>query len=292
MDTHEPHVTAFFDPATSSLSYVVADPASNHALVVDPVLDFDAKSARIGSASLDRLAQALSGKTVDWIIETHPHADHLSGSAVLQKRVGGRTAIGTHVTEVQKHWAAKFEFEPEFRCDGSQFDRLLRDGDVLEIGGLRATVRDTPGHTPACTSLLVAGKSGRIHAFVGDVLFMPDSGTARTDFPGGSAQTLYRSIRLLLDLPGDTLIYAAHDYQPNGRGLAYCASVAEQRAGNIHVKDGVGADAFVALREARDRTLDTPNLLLPAIQINIRGGQMPPESAKGNRFLKLPLVPL
>jgi glyoxylase-like metal-dependent hydrolase (beta-lactamase superfamily II) len=292
MDTHEPHVTAFFDPATSSLSYVVADPAGNHALVVDPVLDFDAKSAKLGTASLDRLAPALAGKTVDWIVDTHPHADHLSGSAVLQKRVGGRTAIGAGVVEVQKHWAEKFEFEPAFRCDGSQFDRLLHDGDALEIGSLRATVRDTPGHTPACTSLLVAGKSGRIHAFVGDVLFMPDSGTARTDFPGGSAQALYRSIRMLLDLPGDTLIYTAHDYQPGGRALAYCASVAEQRAGNIHVKDGVDAAAYVALREARDRTLDTPNLLLPAIQINIRGGQMPPASAKGNRFLKLPLAPL
>jgi glyoxylase-like metal-dependent hydrolase (beta-lactamase superfamily II) len=290
MDAHEPHVTAFFDDATSSLSYMVADPASKHALVVDPVLDFDAKSGRLGSASVDRLAKALAGKTVDWIVDTHPHADHLSGSAVLQSRVGGRTAIGAGVAEVQKHWAARFEFEPEFRCDGSQFDRLLCDGDVIEIGGLRATSRDTPGHTPACTSLLVEGASGRIHAFVGDVLFMPDSGTARTDFPGGSAQTLYRSIRKLLDLPGDTLIYTAHDYQPGGRALAYCASVAEQRAGNIHVKDGVGADAFVALREARDRTLDTPNLLLPAIQINIRGGRLPPASANGNRFLKLPVA--
>ncbi len=292
MDTHEPHVTAFFDEATSSLSYVVADPSSNHVLVVDPVLDFDAKSARLGSASVDQLVQAVAGKNVDWIVDTHPHADHLSGSAVLQQRIGGRTAIGAGVTEVQKHWAAKFEFEPEFRCDGSQFDRLLHDGDVLEIGGLRATSRDTPGHTPACTGLLVTGKSGRIHAFVGDVLFMPDSGTARTDFPGGSARTLYRSIRKLLDLPGDTLIYTAHDYQPGGRALAYCSTVAEQRAGNIHVKDGVDEGAYVALREARDRTLDTPNLLLPAIQINIRGGQMPPASTKGNRFLKLPLVEL
>jgi glyoxylase-like metal-dependent hydrolase (beta-lactamase superfamily II) len=289
MEFGEPQITAFFDKATSTLSYLVADPQSAHALIVDPVLDFDARSGRISTSSVDRLAAAAAAKTIDWIVETHPHADHLTGAVALRAKTGGRIAIGRGVTNVQRHWAEVFEFEPDFRSDGHQFDRLLDDGDVLEIGSLRVQVFDTPGHTPACTTLVVQGTAGRKHAFVGDILFMPDSGTARADFPGGSARTLYRSIRRVLDLPGDTLVYTAHDYQPGGRALAYCASVAEQRLSNIHVKDGIDEDAYVALREARDRTLDMPTLLLPAIQINIRGGEMPPASAGGRRYLKLPL---
>jgi len=289
MDRDEPQITALFDKATSTLSYLVADPQSAHALVVDPVLDFDARAGRLSHASVDRLATAASARTVDWIVETHPHADHLTGAVALRARTGGKIAIGRGVTDVQRHWADLFEFEPAFRCDGSQFDRLLDDGDTLEIGSLRARIFDTPGHTPACTTLVVEGRSGRLHAFVGDMLFMPDQGTARADFPGGSARTLYRSIRRILDLPGDTLVYTAHDYQPGGRALAYCATVAEQRASNIHVKDGIDEDAYVALREARDKTLDAPALLLPALQVNIRGGELPPASPAGRRFLKLPV---
>jgi glyoxylase-like metal-dependent hydrolase (beta-lactamase superfamily II) len=289
MGTGEPEITAFFDEATSSLSYLVADPATGHALVVDPLYDYAASSARLSAASVEKIAAAAAGKRIDWIVETHPHADHVSGAVALRTLAGGRIAIGAGVVEVQKSWGDRLELEPEFRRDGSQFDRLLRDGDVLECGDLRARVIDTPGHTPACTTLAVSGPSGRLHAFVGDLLFMPDGGTARTDFPGGSARTLYRSIRRILDLPGDTLLYTAHDYRPGGRALAWASSVAEQRAANIHVKDGVDEAAFVAMREARDRTLDTPNLLLPAIQINIRGGALPPASTRGARFLKIPL---
>lgn len=289
MESGEPQITAFFDKATSTLSYLVADPSSARALIVDPVLDFDTRAGRLSSASVDRLATAAAAMSIDWIVETHPHADHLSGAVALRAKTGGKIAIGRGVAEVQRHWAALFEFEPEFRRDGSQFDRLLDDGDVLEIGSLRAQVLNTPGHTPACTTLVVEGKSGRKHAFVGDMLFMPDQGTARADFPGGSARTLFRSIRRIFDLPGDTLVYTAHDYQPGGRALAYCSSVAQQRASNIHVKDGIDEDAYVALREARDKTLDAPALLLPAIQVNIRGGELPPASATGRRFLKLPL---
>jgi glyoxylase-like metal-dependent hydrolase (beta-lactamase superfamily II) len=238
---------------------------------------------------VEAIARAAAGKRVDWIVETHPHADHLSGAQWLRERLGAKIAIGAGIVEVQQAWAPIFDVEAGFARDGSQFDRLLRDGDVFDVGSLRVRVLDTPGHTPACTTLIVEGKGGRKHAFVGDTLFMPDYGTARTDFPGGSARTLYRSIRKILALPADTRLFTAHDYQPGGREVAYETSVGDQRSGNLHVRDGIGEDEFVALREARDRKLEAPNLLLPSIQVNIRAGHLPPPADNGTRYLKIPL---
>lgn len=289
MGEQEPEVTGFFDPATSTVSYLVADPTGDRALVVDPVLDYDWKAGRVSTRSVEAIARAAAGKRVEWIVETHPHADHLSGAQWLRERLGAKVAIGAGIVDVQKAWAPIFGVESGFRCDGSQFDRLLHDGEVLDVGSLRVSVLNTPGHTPACTTLIVEGRGGRKHAFVGDTLFMPDYGTARTDFPGGSARTLYRSIRRILALPADTRLFTAHDYQPGGRELAYETSVGDQRSGNVHVRDGIGEDDFVALREARDRKLEAPNLLLPSIQVNIRAGHLPPEAENGTRYLKIPL---
>lgn len=289
MHDQEPEVTGFFDPATSTVSYLVADPVGDRAIIVDPVLDYDWRAGRTSTRSVEAIAAAAAGKRVEWIFETHPHADHLSGAQWLRERLGARIAIGAGIADVQKAWAAVLDVEPGFSLDGSQFDRLLRDGETLEVGGLRASVLDTPGHTPACITLVVEGKGGRKHAFVGDTLFMPDYGTARTDFPGGSARTLYQSIRRILSLPGDTRLFTAHDYQPGGRELAYESSVHEQRAANIHVRDGIGEEEFVVMREKRDRKLDAPNLLLPSIQVNIRAGHLPPPAANGIRYLKIPL---
>ncbi len=289
MGEQEPEVTGFFDPATSTVSYLVADPAGDRAMVVDPVLDFDWKAGRVSTRSVEAIARAAAGKRVDWIVETHPHADHLSGAQWLRERLGAKVAIGAGIVDVQKAWAPIFGVETGFARDGSQFDRLLHDGDVFDVGSLRVSVLNTPGHTPACTTLIVEGRGGRKHAFVGDTLFMPDYGTARTDFPGGSARTLYRSIRKILALPADTRLFTAHDYQPGGREVAYETSVGDQRTGNVHVRDGIGEDDFVALREARDRKLEAPNLLLPSIQVNIRAGHLPPEAENGTRYLKIPL---
>ncbi len=289
MTDQEPEVTGFFDPATSTVSYLVADPAGDSAMIVDPVLDYDWKAGRTSTKSVEAIAAAAAGKRVEWIVETHPHADHLSGAQWLRDRLGARIAIGAGIVDVQKAWAPLLDIEPGFRQDGSQFDRLLRDGEILEVGSLRASVLDTPGHTPACITLVVEGRGGRKHAFVGDTLFMPDYGTARTDFPGGSARMLYRSIRRILTMPDDTRLFTAHDYQPGGRELAYETSVREQRVANIHVRDGVGEDEYVAMREARDRKLEAPNLLLPSIQVNIRAGHLPPPAANGIRYLKIPL---
>jgi glyoxylase-like metal-dependent hydrolase (beta-lactamase superfamily II) len=289
MSEQEPEVTGFFDPATSTVSYLVADPTGDRAMVVDPILDFDAKAGRVSTRSVEAIARAAAGKRVDWIVETHPHADHLSGAQWLRERLGAKVAIGAGIVDVQKAWAPIFDVEAGFARDGSQFDRLLRDGDVFEVGSLRVRVLDTPGHTPACITLIVEGRGGRTHAFVGDTLFMPDYGTARTDFPGGSARTLYRSIRRILALPVDTRLFTAHDYQPGGREVAYETSVGDQRSGNVHVRDGIGEDDFVALREARDRKLEAPNLLLPSIQVNIRAGHLPPPAGNGTRYLKIPL---
>jgi glyoxylase-like metal-dependent hydrolase (beta-lactamase superfamily II) len=289
MGEQEPEVTGFFDPATSTVSYLVTDPTSDRAMVVDPILDFDGKAGRVSTRSVEAIARAAAGKRVDWIFETHPHADHLSGAQWLREHLGAKVAIGAGIVDVQKAWAPIFDVEAGFARDGSQFDRLLHDGDVLDVGSLRVRVLDTPGHTPACTTLIVEGKGGRKHAFVGDTLFMPDYGTARTDFPGGSARTLYRSIRRILALPVDTRLFTAHDYQPGGREVAYETSVGDQRTGNVHVRDGIGEDDFVALREARDRKLEAPNLLLPSIQVNIRAGHLPPQAGNGTRYLKIPL---
>lgn len=284
-----PSVIAFFDAATASLSYLVADPATGRAAVIDPVLDFDPKSARTTAVSADRIIAAAQGLTVDWILETHGHADHLSAAPYLKERLGGRIAIGAAIRDVQKTWAGVYNLGPDFATDGSQFDRLFRDGERFKLGTLDVTVWNTPGHTPACATYIVEGGAGPKHVFVGDTLFMPDYGTARADFPGGDARTLYRSIRKLLALPPETKLYVCHDYQPGGREPQWQTTVAEQRARNIHVHDGVGEDAYVRMRTERDKTLAAPALILPAIQVNIRAGRLPPPESNGTAYLKLPL---
>jgi glyoxylase-like metal-dependent hydrolase (beta-lactamase superfamily II) len=290
MAANEPAVRGFFEPATSTVSYLVADPDAGVAIIVDPVLDYDWKAGRTSTRSVEALAEAAKGYRVETIVETHPHADHLSGAQWLKERLGAKIAIGAGIATVQKTWAPILDLETGFPCDGSQFDRLLRDGERLALGRFEVCVMDTPGHTPACITLVVGDPAGgRKHAFVGDTLFMPDYGTARTDFPGGSARTLFHSIRRILSLPEDTKLYTAHDYQPGGRALVYETTVGEQRRANVHVKDGTDEDAFVAMREARDRKLEAPNLLLPSIQVNVRGGNLPPPAANGTRYLKIPL---
>ena len=287
-------IDTFFDEATSTFSHLVIDLDSRQAAIIDSVLDYDPKSGRTGTQGAERLAaqaEAL-GLTVQWLLETHVHADHLSAAPWLQARLGGTIAIGAQITTVQKTFGTLFNAEPEFARDGRQFGRLFADGDTFAIGGLRATALHTPGHTPACLTYLVETPDDpqvAPAAFVGDTLFMPDYGTARCDFPGGDAATLYRSIRRVLDLPGDTRLFMCHDYRPGGRALAHVTTVAEQRAANVHVHDGVAEDAFVAMRRARDATLDMPVLMLPSVQVNMRAGHLPPPESNGVRYLKIPL---
>jgi glyoxylase-like metal-dependent hydrolase (beta-lactamase superfamily II) len=277
---------AFFDPATWTVTYLVWDTASRHAAVIDPVLDYDAKSGRTGTASAERVIACVQrhGLQVDWILETHAHADHLSGAQFLKQRLGGRIAIGERILEVQKTFSKLFNFEPGFAPDGRQFDHLFKDGETFMIGGVEATALWVPGHTPADMAYQIDGA-----VFVGDTLFMPDVGTARADFPGGDARQLYRSIGRLLQLPLDTVIYVCHDYPPDARQPAWQTTVAAQRAGNIHVRDGIKEDAFVAMRTARDATLEMPTLILPSIQVNVRAGQTPPPDSNGIAYLRIPL---
>lgn len=289
MSPRSPHVRGLFDTSTSTLSYIVADPATQVAAIIDPVLDYDGKAARTGTASADRLIEAAAGLKVEWILETHTHADHLSAAPYLKSKLGGRIAIGAFVAEVQKAWKKLLNLDPDFRVDGSQFDHLFAEGDRFKIGSLDVTVMHTPGHTPACVTYLVRGPEGPACAFVGDTLFMPDYGTARTDFPGGDARQLYRSIRRILSLPSETRIFVCHDYQPGGRALAFEATVAEHRRDNLHIKDGTTEDAFAEFRVARDKTLDMPVLLLPSVQVNIRAGRLPAAESNGTAYLKIPL---
>lgn len=287
-------IDTFFDEATSTFSHLVIDPDSRQAAIIDSVLDYDPKSGRTGTQGAERLAAQVEalGLTVQWLLETHVHADHLSAAPWLQARLGGTIAIGAQITTVQKTFGTLFNAEPEFARDGRQFGRLFADGDTFAIGGLRATALHTPGHTPACLTYVVETPDDpqvAPAAFVGDTLFMPDYGTARCDFPGGDAATLYRSIRRVLDLPGDTRLFMCHDYRPGGRALAHVTTVAEQRAANVHVHDGVAEDAFVAMRRARDATLDMPVLMLPSVQVNMRAGHLPPPESNGVRYLKIPL---
>lgn len=287
-------IDTFLDEATSTFSHLVIDLDSRQAAIVDSVLDYDPKSGRTGTQGAERLAAQVEalGLTVQWLLETHVHADHLSAAPWLQARLGGTIAIGAQITTVQKTFGTLFNAEPEFARDGRQFGRLFADGDTFAIGGLRATALHTPGHTPACLTYLVETPDDpqvAPAAFVGDTLFMPDYGTARCDFPGGDAATLYRSIRRVLDLPGDTRLFMCHDYRPGGRALAHVTTVAEQRAANVHVHDGVAEDAFVAMRRARDATLDMPVLMLPSVQVNMRAGHLPPPESNGVRYLKIPL---
>lgn len=282
----KPDVTGFFDEATNTISYVVRDPGSNACAVIDPVMDIDYAAGRISFAGADAIIAHIRthGLTLDWLIETHVHADHLSAAPYIQAKLGGKIAIGARITVVQDVFGKVFDEGPEFRRDGSQFDRLLADGDSYAIGGLTAVALHTPGHTPACMTHLIGDA-----AFVGDTLFMPDGGSARADFPGGDARTLFRSMRRILDLPPATRLFMCHDYAPNGRPIRWESSVAEERAHNIHVRDGVSEDEFVAMREARDRTLAMPRLILPSLQVNMRAGALPPADAGGRVFLKVPV---
>lgn len=279
-------IHAFFDPATNTVTHIVSDPATRRAAIVDSVLDYDPKSGRTSTASAERvLAHVQSeGLTVDWLLETHAHADHLSAAPWLKARLGGRIAIGRHIREVQRVFKGIFHAE-DMNTDGLAFDKLFDDGEVFALGELQARALHTPGHTPACMSYLVGED-----AFVGDTLFMPDYGTARCDFPGGDARTLYRSIQKVLSLPPATRLHLCHDYPPpGGREPCWISTVAEQRAANIHVREGIDEDSFVAMRSARDRTLAMPTLMLPSVQVNVRAGHLPPAEANGVAYLKIPL---
>ncbi|MFN3416704.1 MAG: MBL fold metallo-hydrolase [Caldimonas sp.] len=282
----KPNVQAFFDPVTGTVSYVVFDRPGGHAAVVDSVLDYDPKSGRTRTTSADRVIGFVraQGLTVQWILETHAHADHLSAAPYLRRELGGRIAIGAAITRVQDVFKRIFNLEPEFRADGAQFDHLLHDGEAFRIGELQATAMSVPGHTPACMAYQVGDA-----VFVGDTLFMPDVGTARCDFPGGDAHALYRSVRRLLSLPPATRLFMCHDYPPEGREPAWECTVADQRARNIHIHDGVSEDAFVEMRTKRDATLEMPTLILPSVQVNIRAGEMPPPEANGVSYLKIPV---
>jgi glyoxylase-like metal-dependent hydrolase (beta-lactamase superfamily II) len=281
-----PDVRGFFDPATHTVTYLVSDPATGQAAIIDPVLDFDAPSARTSTRSIDAVMAALrsSGLTLALVLETHAHADHLTAAAHLRAATGVSIGIGGRITQVQSAFGPLFGAE-DVRPDGAVFDHLYADGDVFALGDLTVEVIHTPGHTPACVSYRIGDA-----VFTGDTLFMPDYGTARTDFPGGDARTLYRSIQRLLTLPDDTRIFVGHDYLPQGRtDFRFETTVAEQRAQNIHIGGGASEDAFVAMREARDATLGAPQLILPSLQVNIRAGDLPPPDANGQRYLRLPL---
>lgn len=279
-------VQAFFDAKTWTVSYVIVDNASRYAAIVDPVLDFDFKSGRTGTAEADKVLAYVhdQGLTVQWILETHAHADHLSAARYLQERVGGRIAIGERIREVQATFKKLYNLERNFLPDGAQFDHLCKDDEVFMIGSVQARALLVPGHTPADMAYVVDGA-----VFVGDTLFMPDVGTARADFPGGDAHTLYRSIRRILALPPQTKMYVCHDYPPKGREAAWETTVAQQRAENVHVRDGVSEEEFVKMRKARDATLEVPTLILPSIQVNIRAGQLPPAESDGVSYLRIPL---
>lgn len=283
-------VESFFDAATSTYTHLVLDRETRQCAVVDPVLDFDPKSGRTSHHHADALIARVRelGATVQWLLETHVHADHLSAAPYLQQALGGQIAIGRQVTTVQQTFAQLFHAGPDFVPDGRAFDRLWDDGDVFHIGGLTARALHTPGHTPACMSYLVEDGDQRV-AFVGDTLFAPDYGTARCDFPGGDAAALYRSIRRLFELPPETVLYLCHDYPPNRREPRPSTTVGEQRAANVHVHDGIGEAEFTTMRRARDATLALPTLLLPSVQVNMRAGRLPPPESDGRRYLKIPL---
>jgi len=286
MDGLKPIVKAFFDDATFTVSYVVNDPESRRAAIIDPVLDYEPHSGRTTTSSADALVAHVqeSGLQVDWILETHVHADHLSGAAYIHDQLGGTTAIGANVTAVQEVFKSIFNIE-ELSADGSQFGRLFSDGETFKLGNIDVQVIATPGHTPGCVTYVFGDC-----AFVGDTLFMPDFGTARTDFPGGCAAQLYASIQKILSLPDDTRLFMCHDYKAPGRDrYAWETSVAEQREQNIHINQNVSAAEFITLREGRDSQLGMPKLLLPAIQVNIRAGELPAAEDNGTRYLKIPL---
>lgn len=282
----KPDVKAFFHDQSYTVSYVVTEPDGNHCAIIDPVLDFDPRSGRTATTAADEIVSYLTQRSliVDWILETHVHADHLSAAPYIQSTMGGQLGIGEYITEVQDLFKNLFNAEPGFTADGRQFDQLLSGGDRISVGSMEIEVLHTPGHTPACVTYIVGDA-----AFVGDTLFMPDYGTARTDFPGGDAKELYRSIKKVLSLPPLTRLFMCHDYAPNGREYAWETTVAAQRAKNIHVRDGVSEDDFVEMRTQRDLDSDLPALLIPSIQVNMRAGHMPPPESNGITYLKIPL---
>ena len=284
--TVTPDVVPFFDPATNTISYIVRDPQSNACAIIDSVMDFDYSSGRISFEHADAIIAHVRDKgwQVEWLIETHAHADHLSAAPYIQRHLGGKLGIGANIKIVQETFGKVFNEGTEFQRDGSQFDRLFSDGDSYMIGGMRVVALETPGHTPACMTHVVGNA-----AFVGDTLFMPDGGSARADFPGGDAATLYRSMRRILALPGEMRLFMCHDYGPNGRDIKWETTVADERAHNIHVRDGISEAEFVALRQARDKTLTMPKLIIPSLQVNIRGGELPPKDPDGRTFLKVPV---
>jgi glyoxylase-like metal-dependent hydrolase (beta-lactamase superfamily II) len=286
MTTPAPLISAYFDEPTNTVSYLVHDPASKHAAVIDPVLDYDHRTGKASTRSSDAILDAAraQGLTIDWVLETHAHADHLSGAPYVKLKTGAKVGIGEHIRQVQKIFRPVFN-ATDLKGDGSEFDHLFKDGERFAIGALEAEVLHVPGHTPADIAYKIADA-----VFVGDTLFMPDYGTARADFPGGSARDLYRSMKKLLALPPETRLFMCHDYKAPGREhYAWETTVAEQRANNIHMKDGVTEDGYVAMREARDAKLAAPLLLMPSIQVNIRAGKLPPADANGVHYLKIPV---
>lgn len=280
------HIESFFDPATNTYTHVVYDRPGGHAAVVDPVLDYDAKSGRTSTVSADRILQFIGKQELrlEWILETHAHADHLSSAKYLQQYAGGKIAIGAHIGQVQDVFKKLFHLEPEFATDGSQFDVLFAEDEVFYIGQLQARALFVPGHTPADMAYQIEDA-----VFIGDTMFMPDTGTARCDFPGGDARQLYRSIQKILALPPETRLFLCHDYPPADRLQAAATTVAQQKANNIHVHDGISEEQFVQMRQSRDATLAMPVLILPAVQVNIRAGAFPPAEENGLSYLKIPL---
>jgi glyoxylase-like metal-dependent hydrolase (beta-lactamase superfamily II) len=281
-----PEVRSFFHEDSNTICHLVREPEGRRCAIIDAVLDFDEAAGRTTTAFADQVAAFVRehGLEVDWILETHAHADHLSAAPYLKEQLGGRIGIGEHITDVQKLFKELFNVERTFNTDGSQFDHLFKEGERFTVGALDGDVLYTPGHTPACITYVIGDA-----AFVGDTLFMPDGGTARADFPGGNAATLYRSIEKILALPPATRVFVCHDYGPGGREIAWQTTVAEQRARNIHVREGIGEADFVEMRTERDKTLKVPKLLIPSIQINMRAGELPPPEDNGVSYIKIPL---
>lgn len=294
MSSSKMHIESFFDSATFTFSHLLADLSTRQCALIDSVLDYDPKSGRTSTTSADRLVERVKALDlqVQWILETHVHADHLSAAPYLKNQLGGQLVIGAHITTVQNVFGKLFNAGSEFARDGSQFDRLLADGEAFQIGTLQARAMHTPGHTPACMTYVVRDSgdvSEKQVAFVGDTLFMPDYGTARCDFPGGNASVLFQSIQKVLSLPDSTELYLCHDYPPETREPHCITTVAEQKNANVHVHRGVNEAEFVAMREKRDASLAMPVLILPSVQVNMRAGQMPPPEDNGQRYLKIPI---